>query len=162
MSLPNHLGPDHYLDLAKATAVSKKDVAVAWECAYDDLRRELASRGRDGILYVVFGLQGAGKTSWIERHAPGLGPHAVFFDGPLPSRRHRARALSIAREFDCRTVAVWIDTPLDVALAHNARRPGLARIKAEAILHVLERLEPATRDEGFHEVLRIPHTSFEA
>lgn len=149
------LGPDRFLDLAQSASVTREAVRIAWERAYAQLLSALSALGAAGTLYLVFGLQGAGKSTWVARHAVALGPRAVLFEGPLPSRRHRARALAIAREAGCRCVAVWMDTPFDLALQRNAARPGAARIATAALEHVRDALEPPLRDEGFDHILQV-------
>lgn len=155
MHSANHVSPDHLLDLANAVELSKEEGRVAWERAYEELHAKLSALGQDGTLYVVFGLQGGGKTTWIQLNASKFGPHAVFLEGPLPSSRHRERALAIAKAIGCRCVAVWVDTPYDVALARNAGRPGLSRIREETMLHVFHALEPPSLAEGFAEILHV-------
>lgn len=159
MPLPNHLNPDHFLDLENATDVSKEDVAAAWDRAYEALAARLAGDGKDGTVYVVFGLQGGGKSTWVRENAARFPADATFFDGPLPSRRHRQRALGICQAAGCRAVGVWVNTPLDVALARNATRRGLAKIREEAILHVRDHLEAPTLEEGFAEVMVVGEAS---
>lgn len=84
-----------------------------------------------------------------------MGNAVIFLEGPLPSRRHRRRALAIASELGCKAIAVWINTPLETATERNATRRGLARIREKAILHALAHLEPPSLDEGFVEVIEI-------
>jgi len=155
MSHLHHIGPDQYLDLEHAEVVTREQVADAWERAYCTLEERLRAIGAGARLYVVFGLQGAGKSTWITHHAHTFGDHAVFLDGPLPSRRHRQRALDIAAAVGCAAIAVWINTPLDVARRQNATRRGLARIRDETIQHVFDHLEPPTLEEGFSDVIEV-------
>ncbi|HJV67741.1 AAA family ATPase [Ideonella sp.] len=158
MPHPNHVSPDHFLNLEEADVVTKEQVASAWELAYGALRQKLVAAGERATLFVVFGLQGAGKSTWVARNAPLMGSNSIFLDGPLPSRRHRSRALGIASEVGCRAVAVWVNTPLELAKSRNATRRGLARIREEAILHVFEHLEPPSLEEGFAEIVEVlPH-----
>jgi hypothetical protein len=153
--LSNHVGPDQFLDLPNAVVISKEEVRVAWELAYAELTDKLTALGQCGTLYLVFGLQGSGKSTWIQSNAERLGPQVVFLDGPLPSQRRRARAIAIAKAVGCKCVGVWIDTPYAVAIERNALRPGLACIPKAAVLHVLGELEPPTLAEGFSEVLHV-------
>jgi predicted kinase len=152
---PYHIDPDQFLDLSGASLVSREDVRAAWENAYALVERRLAQLGADGTFYLVFGLQGAGKSTWVANHAKTLPANAVYLSGPLPSRKHRERALGIAKRMGCRTVAVWINEPFDLALERNARRTGLARIKEEAMRHVYENLEPPSAEEGFHQLIEV-------
>jgi predicted kinase len=155
MPLQNHVSPDHFLGLESAKVVTKEQVSAAWERAYELLERKLALLGEGATLYLVFGLQGAGKSTWVSRNAERFGDRAVFLDGPLPSRRHRKRALGIAAANGCRAIGVWVNTPLELAKSQNATRRGLARIREEAIMHVFENLEPPSTEEGFAEVIEI-------
>lgn len=153
MSPPYCIDPDNFLDLSGAVSISREDVRAAWDQAYALAEKRLIELGPDSHFYVVFGLQGAGKSTWVAEQS-GLRPQrAVYLSGPLPSRRHRERALAIGKRVGCRNVGVWIDEPIAVALQRNAQRSGLARIKEEAVRHVHENLEPPTLDEGFHEVI---------
>jgi len=86
----------------------------AWDLAYQKLEAALQQLGSRATLYVVCGLQGAGKSTWIHEQHARLGSAAVFFDAALPSRRHRVRALEAARRVGARAVAVWIDAPLQL------------------------------------------------
>jgi hypothetical protein len=153
--MPHCIDPDHFLDLSGAVPVSRDDVRAAWEKAYALLERRLAELGSSATLYVVFGLQGAGKTAWVVRNAPRIGGDSIFFSGPLPSRKHRERAMALAQAAGCRTVAVWINVPFELALARNAERNGLARIREETMRHVQENLEAPSHEEGFDEILEV-------
>jgi predicted kinase len=154
---PYCVDPDQFLDLSGAVSVGREDVRAAWEKAYALVEQRLAELGTEATLYVVFGLQGAGKSTWVATHSQLQLSPAVYLSGPLPSRKHRERALSIAKRLGCRCIGVWVNVPFDVAYERNSRRSGLARIKEEAMRHVQQHLEPPSIEEGFHEV--IEHTS---
>ena len=153
MPLPNHISPDHFLDLENVTAVSREQGVAAWDRAYEQLAARLSGDGRGGTVYVLLGLQGGGKSTWIRDNAPLYPASATFFEGPLPSIKCRLRALSICKAAGCSAVAVWINTPFAIALQRNARRKGLARTKDEALTHVRDRLEAPSMEEGFAQVI---------
>lgn len=159
---PYCIDPDQFLDLSGAVPVGREDVRAAWEQAYALVEQRLSELGPSCTFYVVFGLQGAGKTTWVARQSKELPANAVYLSGPLPSRKHRERALSIAKQAGCRAVAVWINEPFEVALDRNSRRSGLARIREEAMRHVHENLEAPSLEEGFHEVLEVCSARSEA
>ena len=150
-----HLGPDRYLDLENAKAITKEEVAEAWERSYHDLEHALRAHSEEATLYVVFGVQGAGKSTWIRQNGGKLGRFSIMFDGPLPSITKRARALGLAKRYGVKAVAVWVNTPLEVAMQRNAKRTGLAAIKTEAILHVHGALEAPTLEEGFQDIILV-------
>lgn len=153
MPAPYCIDPDHFLDLSGAVDVSPEDVKAAWERAYALLELRLQELGPAAHLYIVFGLQGAGKTHWVAQQAALGDTQAIYFSGPLPSRRHRERALALGKRFGCTCIGVWINTGFALAAARNAQRSGLARIKEEAMLHVQENLQAPTLDEGFHKIM---------
>jgi len=159
MRIANHIGPDVYLCLDTAVDISKEDVKAAWERAYNDLRDRLQDLSPEGVLYIVFGVQGSGKTTWIKNNASRMGNDCIFFDGPLPSREKRSRALAMAADAGIQAVAVWVNVPLAVAFARNAARRGLAIIKEEAIRHVHGQLEPPSLGEGFVRIIRVTETA---
>ena len=147
------IDPDHFLDLARSEPFTREEGLAAWEQAYAKLEHRLSSLGARAELFVVFGLQAGGKSTWVEHTAAFANDRSVFFSGPLPSRKHRQRALALAKRFGCRVVAVWVRVSLEVALQRNAKRMGLARVPESVIHHVHESLEPPDLEEGFHEVI---------
>lgn len=134
-------------------SVTREDVRAAWDKAYTLVEQRLLELGSGSTFYVVFGLQGAGKSTWIAKQSRLLPPNAAYLSGPLPSRKHRERCLAMAKRIGCRCVGVWINEPFEVAFERNSRRSGLARIKEEAMRHVQQNLEPPSHDEGFHEIV---------
>ena len=154
-SVARCIDPDHYLDLSGAVAVTRDDVRAAWECAYAALAKALAQRGPGVKVFIVFGLQGAGKSTWVARQAPQESERTVFFSGPLPSRQHRARAIAVVKAAGGVAIGVWVQLPFEEAVARNAQRRGLARIREEAMRDVWDKLEPPSLDEGFSEVLAV-------
>jgi hypothetical protein len=162
MQPPFCIDPDQFLDLSGAVPVGKEDVRAAWDRAYALVESCLVELGPTCNFYIVFGLQGAGKSTWVARQSKRLPPNAVYLSGPLPSRKHRERALAIAKRVGCHTVAVWINEPFEIAFERNSRRTGLARIKEEAMRHVHESLEPPTLEEGFHQVIEFCASRSEA
>lgn len=160
MSPPYCIDPDQFLDLSGAVPVSREDVRAAWESAYALVERKLNEVGPASDFYVVFGIQGAGKSTWVREQSKIRRPTAIYLSGPLPSRKHRERALEIAKRIGCNTIGVWVNERFDVALERNSHRSGLARIKEETIRHVYESLEQPSLAEGFHEIIVIePVTS---
>jgi len=128
---------------------------MAWQLAYSELQARLGDSRSEMTLYVVCGIQGSGKTTWIERNAAHLGPTSIFFDAALPARRHRARALEMARAVGATAVAVWLNVPLEVALQRNSERREDERVPEEALRSVASILEPPSLKEGFAEVVEI-------
>ncbi|MBK7742190.1 MAG: kinase [Betaproteobacteria bacterium] len=150
-----HIDPDHYL-ATPAGRVDSPDLArAARDRAYAALQAALERIGTAGRLYVVCGLQGAGKSTWIRNHAAALGDSVVCFDGALPSRRHRSRALALCGA-GRHARGVRVDQrSLAVALQRNAARTGAERIAEATIRHVWDQLEPPSVAEGFVEVVEI-------
>jgi hypothetical protein len=155
MPLPNHINPDHFLPATGGPVDDRQRAKDAWEQAYAELARQLDAVGPRGTLYLVCGLQGAGKSTWVARNAHAFGEPVVFFDAALPSRKHRSRALGLAARSGTPSVAVWLNAPIQLALERNARRPDRERVPEHVIHHVLEQLEPPSVSEGFVRVMEV-------
>jgi hypothetical protein len=162
MHPPYCIDPDQFLDLTGAVPVGRDEVRAAWDSAYALTEQRLNELGPNSDFYLVFGLQGAGKSTWVAEQSKVRPSNATYLSGPLPSRKHRERALAIAKSVGCKSIAVWINEPFTVAQERNSRRDGLARIKEEAMRHVYENLEPPSLQEGFHEVIVVGSSRGEA
>jgi predicted kinase len=146
------INPDHYLQTPSGRVWTPERNTVAWEQAYVQLTSALAGAPR--TLYLVCGLQGAGKSSWIEVNMSRLAP-CVFFDAALPRAVHRLPAITIARSTGARARCVWMDTPLEIALKRNAERREDERVPESSIRSVAAQFEPPSVSEGFIEVVRV-------
>lgn len=144
--------PDAYLETPQGRVFTAERNRQAWERAYADVEALLADASR---LYLVMGVQGAGKSSWIARHAAELEEGAVFFDAALPAARHRAPLLALARARGVPVVAVFVQATLEEALARNGLRTPDKVVPEQALRSVFGMLEPPTVEEGFASVLRV-------
>ena len=147
--------PDDYLQTQAGRVYTDERNAAAWERIYSELECLFRDSTTDTRFFIVFGVQGGGKTSWIRRHIESLGSSAVVLDAALPARRHRARALALARRFAVECIAVWINVPLERALEQNAKRAPEEVVPEFAIRSVFGLLEAPTIEEGFREVLEV-------
>lgn len=145
--------PDDYLETEAGRVYTPERSNAAWQQAYEDLSAALEAADEGAELYVVVGVQGAGKTTWIERHRDRLGDAALFFDAALPARIHRERVLAHALRSGVPAVAVWIDVPLEVALSRNRRRREDHQVPDAALRSVFAMLEQPTVEEGFARVI---------
>lgn len=149
------INPDDFLLTPSGRLWTPERSKYAWEQAYTSLKRALdvaPNHGRD--LYLVCGIQGAGKSTWIRSNASQLAP-CVFFDAALPRAIHRAPTIKIARASGVAVHAVWVDTPVEEALRRNSRRPDDERVPEASIRSVAVQFEPPTVLEGFEDVLHI-------
>ncbi len=153
MSTTRVFNPDDYLWTPDGRVYTEERNAMAWEQMYLDLDAVLKASGPESRFFVVMGVQGGGKTSWIRANQEALGTYSIFMDAAVPARRHRAKALALARAYGVRTIAVWINTPLDQALRQNSRRPDDEIVPESAIRSVFSLLEAPAKDEGFDEVV---------
>lgn len=150
-----YFNPDDYLETPAGRVFTPERSAAAFEQAYSDLERALRTAAPAAHLFVVVGLQGAGKTTWIHRNAAGLGESAFFFDAALPRAVHRARAVAIARCAGVPVTAVWVRAPLEVALARNQLRRHDHRVPEFAIRSVHSIMERPSVSEGFGQVREV-------
>lgn len=150
-----HFNPDHYLETPSGCVYTAERNAAAWKRALADLDQALAAADAGSTLYLVVGLQGAGKSSWIARQAAALGQRAYFFDAALPRALHRQPLLQLAARHGVAAVAVWLDTPLAVALERNQARADDQRVPEAALLSVHQQFEAPSLAEGFSALRRI-------
>lgn len=149
-----HINPDHYLETATGRVFTAERNKMAWERAFVDLSLALRGSSPPKTLYVVMGIQGAGKTTWITSNRSFLA-NAVVFDAALPARAHRAKVLAIAAQAGSPAIAVWMNTKLELALARNRLRPADQQVPVTAVHSVYSMLEPPSVEEGFTQVMAI-------
>jgi hypothetical protein len=152
------INPDDFLQTPSGRVWTPERNQVAWEQAYAQLTRAFSRIPTDAEpngqrdLYLVCGLQGAGKSTWIRNNAPRLAP-CIFFDAALPRAIHRLPVLEIARSAGATVHGVWIHAPLEVALRRNAQRRNDERVPETSIRSVAQQFEPPTVSEGFADIL---------
>lgn len=149
MDTTKHINPDHYLETEQGRLFTPQRSAAAWELAYRDLDKALSVSSPTTKLYVVVGVQAAGKSSWIQQNAAALGGDAVFFDAALPKAGHRERAIQIARSHGVPVVCVWLKADLQTALQRNALRRADHQVPEEVVRSVFAMFEPPSVQEGF-------------
>ena len=147
------INPDFYLESDGRRIWTPERNKLAWDQCYQALEeecRQLALTG--GMVLLVCGVQGSGKSAWIEKNAASYGP-CVCFDAALPKVIHRRPIVDIAQRFGTLIKAVHIDVPLQLALSRNMLRRVDERVPEEAIRDVFRQFEAPTCEEGFAEVI---------
>ena len=149
------INPDAFLETPSGRVWMPERSKDAWARCFRLLEGHLQRSAPTGMhrLLIVCGLQGAGKSHWIRLNARRYAP-CIVFDAALPGIRHRQPILELARRYGADVIAVWIDTPIDVALARNALRAADQRVPEESILNVAAMFQPPTLDEGVREIVR--------
>lgn len=151
-----HINPDHFLETPAGRVVTPQRNAWAWQQSFSLLAQALSVAGPGGLLYVLVGAQGAGKSTWA--HAClRQEPEAIVFDAILVQRTERAPILAEARKQGINAVAVWFHTPLEICLQRNAARPPDTLANAQGLRNVFAAVEPPTEEEGFATVLHVGH-----
>ncbi|HEY4316177.1 MAG TPA: AAA family ATPase [Herbaspirillum sp.] len=148
-----HLNPDHYLQTENGRVFTPERNVAAWEKLYCDLAHFLYSAHGASDLFIVLGVQGSGKSTWIKKHGKRFGGNAIFVDAALPGVRHRARILSLAKDTGTSVKAVWMDVPLEIALYRNRQRILEEQVPQDVIEYVFFHFEPPTLVEGFAEII---------
>lgn len=150
-----HINPDDYLETEGGRVFTAERNALAWERAFADLSLALRGGANPKSLYVVMGVQGAGKTTWVQSNQELL-TNSVVFDAALPAKSHRAKVLAIASALGAPAIAVWVNAPLEVALIRNQLRAPDKQIPEAAVRSVFSMLEPPSIEEGFIQVIEVP------
>ena len=155
MRSPRVFNPDDYLQTQAGRVYTDERNAAAWERIYSELEELFRDSTADTRFFIVLGVQGGGKTSWIRKHIGSLGSSAICLDAALPARRHRARALVLAQRFSVYSIAVWINVTLERALEQNAKRAPDEVVPEFAIRSVFGLIEAPTLEEGFREIIEV-------
>jgi|SRR6185503_8125519 len=155
MRSPRVFNPDDYLQTQAGRVYTDERNAAAWERIYSELEELFRDSTADTRFFIVLGVQGGGKTSWIRKHIGSLGSSAICLDAALPARRHRARALALAQRFSVYSIAVWINVTLERALEQNAERAPDEVVPEFAIRSVFGLIEAPTLEEGFREIIEV-------
>jgi len=143
------INPDDYLETEFGREYTPERNRKAWQLAYARLREVLSQAVEGSHVYVVMGVQGAGKSRWVAENLERLGRGAIVFDAALPARRHREELLSIAKEYAIPVIGILVSAPLALALSRNAQRNADKRVPEDALKSVFSMLEPPSEDEGF-------------
>lgn len=147
--LPVVINPDDYLETEFGREFTPERNRQAWGLAYERLQSELSQARRGTHVYVVMGVQGAGKSRWVSENLGRLGSRAIVFDAALPAKCHREALLSIVRQSGVPVMAVFIEASLHLALSRNARRSADKRVPEAALNSVFGLLETPDESEGF-------------
>ena len=152
------INPDLFLETEAGRVWTPERSKRAWADSFEALEQSLSDADKSSTrLLIVCGLQGAGKSQWIRDYAKDYAP-CVCFDAALPGARHRKPILDMANKHGLETLAVWIDTPIEIAKQRNLTRQLYKRVPDESIESVARLFEPPQRNEGFSEVIRIVAT----
>lgn len=136
--------------------------------------------GRGPELVVLVGLQGAGKSTLVQRYfaadhvvvSKDHWPHArrreqrqlrvveehlqegrsVVVDNTSASVDRRTGLVTLANRLGVPARAVFVDTPVAVCQQRNARRTGRSRVPEVGLRATAQILEPPTLAEGFASV----------
>jgi hypothetical protein len=128
---------------------------------------------------IFIGPQGAGKTTFYERHFPQthvrisldvLGTRnrerqcleaclasgrSFVIDNTNPRASERKHYIDAARAAGFRVAGYWFRADLRTALARNAQRPGKAKIPVPGVIGTFKRIEPPSLSEGFDELYEV-------
>ena len=150
MASPTTINPDDFLETPEGRVWTPERNEEAWRLSYAALENAIELSPALMRVVVVCGVQGAGKSTWIASQPAS--PSTIYFDAALPGARHRAKVISIAKRLGAAVEAVWIDTPLEVAVERNAARTPDKMVPTPAIVAVAKQFEEPTAAEGFDHV----------
>ena len=153
-----NINPDNYLESSSGRIWTHERNKEAWNKAYKDFESSLKSISENMVVYIVFGVQGSGKSTWISNEKEKIQNPTIFFDAAMPKKEHRKKVIEIAKKYSQKKIAVWINVSIDTALERNQKRPKDKRVPNDAVNSVYAQLEPPSKDEGFTDILVVNET----
>jgi len=147
-----HINPDHFLETDTGRITTHERNKVAWEKCFHALDLALLDANSETKVYVMVGPQGAGKSTWVRNHVETR-PDTIVFDAILVKRSERKPIIDAAKALGVQVVAVWLQTPLDVCISRNSKRPTDELVSERAIRNVHAAIEAPRLEEGFTEIL---------
>lgn len=143
------IDPDAYVDGER----TRDALAEAWAWASRDFRDLLASRTIERALVLV-GIPGAGKSTWALAQDDDA---AVAFDAVNSDPARRASLVRRIREAGKTPIAVWLTTPIEIAVDRNNARSPTRRVPHATVCRcaIALRVHPPTLREGWAEVRRV-------
>lgn len=148
------VSPERLLEPVLGRFQDRAAVSEAWASSMRAFREAL----RDPKVIdagILVGCPGSGKSTWARAHDD---PRLVLFDAVWANRKRRAATAARIRQAGKIAVAVWVKTPLEVAMARNASRPAWRRVPEPVILAAARDLkrDPPTQAEGWNRVIVVP------
>lgn len=151
-----HINPDFHLQTSHGRIFSVMRNRRAWESCFEQLMYgfEAAIYTK---LYILIGSQASGKTTWANQQKLKASD-GIILDALLVLEQERKIFIELAKTYNCECIAVWFDTPLEVSLKLNLKRPPDEQIDYKTIIHVFKLLQPPTLSEGFDSVIKVVFT----
>ena len=134
------------------TTYARKYLAHALRVSLDDLRLMLTGRTFERQHEPAVAVVGEAVLRAVLANARAWRVDVVF-DATNVTRAWRRRTLQLAADYDVMPVAIYLDCPLEVALARNRQRRH--PVPDEVVERFHAQLEPPDKGEGFAEVVEV-------
>lgn len=134
----------------------------------------------DVELVVMVGVSGSGKSTYAKKHYHTHVIHSlddisekdrkiwlnkieqslkkgesVVADDENVSKTRRKKLIDLARKYNVRVIAVYLNYPLEKILEQNQKREGLAKVSEQHISEMHRAMRPKLNDEGFDDVIEV-------
>jgi predicted kinase len=134
------------------TTYARKYLPGALRISLDDLRLMLTGRTFEQAVEPAVAAVGEAALASILASARAWRTDVVF-DATNVTRAWRRKSLRLAEVYGIASIAVYVDTPLEIALARNRQRPH--PVPDEVVVRFRSQLEPPDRAEGFADVITV-------
>jgi len=129
-------------------------------------------------IVVLVGIPGSGKSTLVREKFPHhkrinldtlhtrnkedeeianslMNSHDIIVDNTNTTRKSREKYVRIGKLFGVPVRAIYLNSPLDLALQRNASRGGKERVPDNAVRFYYKILQPPSIEEGFERVEEI-------
>ena len=153
-----HINPDHFLETPEGRRYSHERNAEAWRRCFAALDDALRASSPRSTIYLMVGCQASGKSTWA-RAKYREDPNVIIFDAILVKKSERRPILEAAARHHVPAVAVWLQTPLEVCVDRNQRRPLDEVVNERGMRNVFAAVEPPEHSEGFVDVIVVGYSN---
>lgn len=132
------ISPDNHMYLPDGKYHWTHDrVMRAWATAGSLFHQALAWPVKPDAVVLMVGIPASGKSTWLAENA---NDRNLYFDATFDLPWKREPWIASATAVGVPVQIVWIDTPLEVCLERNARRPEDRRVPEDVIRNMHDKI----------------------
>lgn len=152
------ISPDNHIYIDGKYVWTPERASAAWKKAYEELEAALKNKNEKLRLLIGIGTPGSGKSTYIAAHQKNHSDY-IYFDATFCNKRSRKEIIRRAKYHKIPIDAVFLDTPFDICLERNSKRPEDRRVPKKTMEAMFDKLSPPEYSEGFSHIIIVEYTN---